>query len=345
MVYKEGVVTMLNIGDYVVRLSYNRDILFRITYISPNQIARLKGVSYRVVADAPISDLELSVGMRYTNEESSIMSTIESTVEKIMKQRAEREKGKDPRFQKTGTVLHIDGDAFYLNLCLKYYKTLDIPAIGEHIAESEQPKRIKYLLEKYSPDILVLTGHDALNKNHKTLYDINEYRNSQYYVESVKRARAIKPSMSELVIFAGACQSYFEEILAAGADFAASPDRVLIHALDPVFIVEKIAECPFYKVLPIEEALENTITRFNGLGGYEILGKCRRGGPVVIDKQKNEVKENRAKEEKVIVDPDHMTKEDIEKELARPIFKDSKKEFESKIKQYIDNHSSTLKIK
>ena len=340
MVFKEGVMAMLNIGDYVVRLSYNKDILFRITYISPNQIARLKGVSYRVIADAPISDLELSVGMRYTNEESSIKSTIEATVEKIMKKRAEIEKGKDPRFQKTGTVLHVDGDAFYLNLCLKYYKMLDIPAIGEHISESEQPKRIKYLLEKYAPDILVLTGHDALNKNYKTLYDISEYRNSQYFVESVKRARAIKPNMSELVIFAGACQSYFEEILAAGADFAASPDRVLIHALDPVFIVEKIAECPFYKVLPIEEALENTITQFNGLGGYEILGKCRRGGPVVTDKQKNEAKENREQEEHVTLDPAHMTKEDIERELARPLFKDTRQEFESKIKQYINKHPS-----
>ena len=151
--------------------------------------------------------------------------------------------------------------------------------------------------------------------------------------------------MSELVIFAGACQSYFEEILAAGADFAASPDRVLIHALDPVFIVEKIAECPFYKVLPIEEALENTITQFNGLGGYEILGKCRRGGPVVIDKHKGEIKENRIEEERITLDPEQMTKEAIERELARPLFKDSKQEFESKIKQYINSHPSTLKIK
>ncbi len=331
---------MFNIGDYVVRLSYNKDILFRITYISPNQIARLKGVSYRVIADAPISDLELSIGMRYTNEESSIMSTIEATIDKIMKQRTESEKGKDPRFQKTGTVLHVDGDAFYLNLCLKYYKTLDIPAIGEHIPESEQPKRIKFLLEKYSPDILVLTGHDALNKNAKSLYDISEYRNSQYFIDAVKRARAFKPSMSELVIFAGACQSYFEEILAAGADFAASPDRVLIHALDPVFIVEKVAQCAFYKVLPIEVALENTITKFNGLGGYEILGKCRKGGPVVLDKQKVEEKETTSQAKGRTMDPANMTSEEIQEELARPLFKDSKKDFESKIKSYIDSHPS-----
>ncbi len=208
---------MVNIGDYVVRLSYGKDILFRITYISPSQVAKLKGVSYRVIADAPVSDLELASGMRFTNQESDIMSNIEATVASIIKKRAESLKGKDPRFQKTGTVLHIDGDAFYLNLCLKYYKELDIPAIGEHIPEADQPKRIKYFLERYSPDILVVTGHDALNKNHKNIYDINEYRNSAYFVETVKRARAIKPSMSDLVIFAGACQSYFEEILAAGA--------------------------------------------------------------------------------------------------------------------------------
>lgn len=209
---------MFAVGDYVVRLSYKKDILFRVTYISPNQMARLKGVSYRVVADAPIADLELAEGMRYTSKEDNVMTTIENTIQTIMKKRADEQKGKNPSFQKTGTVLHIDGDAFYLNLCLKYYKMLDIPAIGEHVAESEQPKKIKYFIDKYAPDILVLTGHDALNKNHKSLYDINEYRNSSYFVEAVKKARALKPSMAELVIFAGACQSYFEEILAAGAD-------------------------------------------------------------------------------------------------------------------------------
>ena len=338
--HKEGDWSMFSIGDYVVRISYNKDILFRITYISPNQIARLKGVSYRVIADAPISDLELSVGMRFTHEESSIMKTVDNTIAGIMKKREENEKGKDPRFQKTGTVLHIDGDAFYLNLCLKYYKALDIPAIGEHVAESEQPKKIKYLIEKYSPDILVLTGHDALNKNYKSLYDINEYRNSQYFVEAVKRARSIKPSMADLVIFAGACQSYFEEILAAGADFAASPGRVLIHALDPVFIVEKIAECPFYKVLPIEEALEHTITRFDGLGGYEILGKCRRGGPVIPEKRKEEKIREMRDGSQSPKDPSKMTLDEIKAELNKPLFKDNTDDFEVRLKEYFEKKTT-----
>ena len=114
----------------------------------------------------------------------------------------------------------------------------------------------------------------------------------------------------------------------------------MIHALDPVFIVEKVAQCAFYKVLPIEVALENTITKFNGLGGYEILGKCRKGGPVVVDKQKVEEKETTSQTKGRTMDPANMTSEEIQKELARPLFKDSKKDFESKIKSYIDSHPS-----
>lgn len=318
---------MFNIGDYVVRQSYNKDILFRITYISPSQMARLKGVSYRVVADAPIGDLVLADGMRFTNKETDTMNKIQQTVEKIIKQRVEEGKGKGNTLMKTGTVLHVDGDSFYLNLCLKYYETLGLNVVGEHVPEVEQPKKIKYLIEKYSPDILVLTGHDSLNKNYKSIQDINEYRNSSYFIDAVKKARSIKPNVDSLVIFAGACQSCFEGILAAGADYAASPGRVLIHALDPVFIVEKIAHCPFNKVLTIEEAIENTITKFNGLGGYETLGKCRRGGPVI------EIKAN--KEETMPLDIDQMTAEEIDRELAKPLFGDSEEEFKEKMKTYM----------
>lgn len=328
---------MFNIGDHVVRISYNKDILFRIIGINANQTARLIGISYRIIADAPLADLEMADNMRYTREEDSVMEYVQKTIDKIMKARAEELKGQHGGFKKTGTVLHIDGDAFYLNLCLKYYKELGIPVIGEHIAEVEQPKKVKFLLEKYSPDILVLTGHDALNKNHRSIYDINEYKHSAYFVEAVKKARSIKPSMSELVIFAGACQSYFEEILAAGADFAASPGRVLIHALDPVFLVEKVAQCPFHKVLEIDEALENTITKFKGLGGYEILGKSRRGGPVVEEKEAN--KEMPPKFENKEEEKDKrqkLTKAQIEKELAKPIFTDTTSDFRMKMQTYIN---------
>jgi len=44
-----------------------------------------------------------------------------------------------------------------------------------------------------------------------------------------------------MCIFAGACQSYFEAIMQAGANFASSPGRININALDPAIVSEKVA--------------------------------------------------------------------------------------------------------
>ena len=280
---------MFKMGDYVVRKSYGKDILFRIIKILPNDIANLLGVSYRISADAPLEDLERAEGMRYTDREDTTMINAENNVKEILEKREEAPENVIIMFEKPGTVLHIDGDAFYLKLCMEYYEKLGIEAVGKHIHESEQPKRIKSLIEQYNPSILVITGHDSLNKNYKDIRNINEYKNSRYYVDTVSQARLIRPSPESLVIFAGACQSDFEALLEAGADFAASPSRVLIHALDPVFLVERIAYYPFYKVLKIKDALEYTITGIKGIGGYETQGKCRRGGPVALNTAKPEI--------------------------------------------------------
>ena len=272
---------MIQVGDYVVRISYNRDVLFKVLEIKSDGIVKLKGISYRIIADAPMEDLELAGGMRFTNKESYLMEQIQERVKMLVAEKKILKDQNKPVLQKTGKVLHIDGDSFYLNLCMKYYETLGVPAVGENVLELEQPKKIGGLLQKHNPDILVLTGHDSLNKNYKNLYDINEYKNSKYFIEAVKEARKARQNNKQLIIFAGACQSYFEALLEAGADYAASPARVLIHALDPVFIVERIAYCPFNEVLPIERAIKNTLTQFKGIGGYEILGVARKGGPVV----------------------------------------------------------------
>lgn len=272
---------MIQVGDYVVRISYNRDVLFKVLEIKSDGIVKLKGISYRIIADAPMEDLELAGGMRFTNKESYLMEQIQERVKMLVAEKKILKEQNKPVLQKTGKVLHIDGDSFYLNLCMKYYETLGVPAVGENVLEFEQPKKIGGLLQKHNPDILVLTGHDSLNKNYKNLYDINEYKNSKYFIEAVKEARKARQNNKQLIIFAGACQSYFEALLEAGADYAASPARVLIHALDPVFIVERIAYCPFNEVLPIERAIKNTLTQFKGIGGYEILGVARKGGPVV----------------------------------------------------------------
>ena len=65
----------------------------------------------------------------------------------------------------------------------------------------------------------------------------------------------------------------------AGANFASSPSRVNIHALDPVYIVAKISFTPFMERINVWEVLRNTLTREKGLGGIETRGVLRIGMP------------------------------------------------------------------
>lgn len=116
----------------------------------------------------------------------------------------------------------------------------------------------------------------------------------------------------------------------------------MIHALDPVFIVEKVAHCPFYKVLTVDEALENTITKYRGLGGYEILGKSRRGGPIV-NEESAEATDNNTERKTEKRDISQMTSEEIQRELALPLFKDSNYEFRNKMQDYFNRTKSQLK--
>ncbi len=285
----------LRIGDYVARKSYRYDILFKIVDIikrpnRPDQLI-LKGVSLRIIADSPENDLYKVPLSKMDNFKNSFDKIIDNSIDKIMDQRKkenisssmERSLGnlgrRDAAFGKAGKVLHIDGDGEYLELCLKTYKKLEIEAVGKQISESEQPKVIKELLREYMPDILVVTGHDGLVKGFKDFKNIHSYRNSNYFIDTVKTARKYESNMDDLVIFAGACQSHYEAILNSGANFASSPHRVLIHCLDPVFICEKVAYTSVDKFVSMEEALENTITGVKGVGGLQTRGKYRHGLP------------------------------------------------------------------
>ena len=53
----------MKIGDIVTRKSYNKDIIFRIVGFNIDnkneKIAILKGVAFRIIADAYLDDLEL----------------------------------------------------------------------------------------------------------------------------------------------------------------------------------------------------------------------------------------------------------------------------------------------
>ena len=81
------------------------------------------------------------------------------------------------------------------------------------------PKQITNLLVQHKPDILVITGHDS----YRSVNNQEVYLNSDNFILTVKNARIYQPDKDSLVIFAGACQSYYEGLIASGANFASSP--------------------------------------------------------------------------------------------------------------------------
>ena len=70
------------------------------------------------------------------------------------------------------------------------------------------------------------------------------------------------------MIIAGACQSDYEDIIKSGANFASSPKRVNIHALDPAIIAVNIALTDKNKRLDIKELLNKTKYGKNGIQNF-----------------------------------------------------------------------------
>lgn len=288
----------MKIGDIVVRKSYKKDIAFKIIELKEdkdgNTLYILKGMNLRIIADAPENDLEI-VRDDYNGEKDIVFNrAVKDAISRIIGHRSDTHDGtslkkiqktekivqsKELIFGRPGKILHIDGDNSYLENCLKVYKQLGLIAEGFPVKEKDQPTKVIELVKTVKPDIVVLTGHDGMIKEATDYMDINNYRNSKYFVQSVIELRNYNSSYDELVIFAGACQSCYESILDAGANFASSPSRVLIHCLDPVFICEKVAYTNIDKIVPINEILENTITGVKGIGGLQTRGKYREGYP------------------------------------------------------------------
>lgn len=285
--------------DIVGRISYKCDVLFRVIDIKEEngqKIAVLYGEDFRLIADAPCEDL-LVIDQTKRMELSRAFQTLEEQSFKLfqqdinlLKQRQEYDttegyKKKVNYFQMPGRVLHIDGDPAYLNKCLSLYEKIGIPVTGIHCNEKEMHQKIGQLIDYYRPDILVITGHDSYSKSKGPVGDINAYRHSKYFVQTVKEARRKIPNLDQLVIFAGACQSHFESLIHAGANFASSPSRVNIHALDPVYIVAKISFTPFMERINVWDVLRNTLTGEKGLGGVETRGILRTGMPFNAENQ------------------------------------------------------------
>ena len=275
-------------GDIVVRKSYGKDIIFRAINIlnkPEEKIAVLNGVIERIEADSKIVDLELVDKQKVKDILRKMDSKIENRIEKSKQQWEDRNyrigvvtnqtRAKEKII--TGKILHVDGDRKYSEKSYRYYRKLGLNAIVKYIPEYRQPRVVYQLLESYNPDILVITGHDGMIKRGMRYNDIYNYRNSRYFIETVKEARKYdKQKGKKLVIFAGACQSYFEAIISAGANFASSPARILIDFLDPLVVAEKIALTEKYKYITIDDIAYELRDGRDGIGGIGANGKMTK---------------------------------------------------------------------
>lgn len=76
----------------------------------------------------------------------------------------------------------------------------------------------------------------------------------------------------------GACQSFFEAIMEAGADFASSPGRILIDFIDPIIVAEKIATTDENIFVSNYEVIKDIKEGAKGVGGKGVRGKKKRIG-------------------------------------------------------------------
>ena len=255
---------MFKIGDAVTRKSYNNDIVFKIIDIK-DKMYILKGINVRLVADSTLDDLVLHDGNTVNDE--SLIDRIDENLDR------------NDFFYLPGKILHIDGDNEYLERCLKLYKKFNVMAYGIAMKEDEIKEHIREHLELIKPDILVITGHDAYNNKKGGLDDAGAYKNSSNFIDAVIEARKYERAHDKLIIIAGACGSYYEGLIKNGANFASSPKRINIHALDPAIVAACLSFSDKNENINIIKILDKTKYGSDGMGGIITKGSMYIGYP------------------------------------------------------------------
>ena len=158
-------------GDIVGRISYGKDVFFIVENILKtrlnNQFAVLKGLNVRILADSPTEDLELINKNDVLDSIKRLDIDLEDRI-KLSKNKIENTFKRQKIY--TGKILHLDGDKFYSEKSARYYKKVGLNAIVKNIPENKQHLLVKDYINKYNPDILVLTGHDRNDKNRNQIF-------------------------------------------------------------------------------------------------------------------------------------------------------------------------------
>ncbi|WP_261303551.1 sporulation peptidase YabG [Paenibacillus andongensis] len=278
-------------GDFVTRKSYGGDVMFKIERIEQLK-AILRGVDYRLLADAPLMDLTISNPTDVMDHPRSSSPEFRESLRRLAVSQLQlqeknqlsinhKENVNKSYFEVPGKVLHLDGDPTYLRKSMQIYGELRVPAEGFYIPEAQMADALHRLLPQIKPDIVVVTGHDGILKQRKGRgpSSLSSYKNSQNFVNAVQIARQYERNRDSMIIVAGACQSHFEALLRAGANFASSPARILIHALDPLCIAAKLSYTSVKDTISMLDIVDLTVTGLEGLGGVETRGSYRMGVP------------------------------------------------------------------
>lgn len=150
---------MLNIikkGDIVARKSYGKDVVFIVDRILQNKIAILTGLTTRLQADAQLWDLEVV-------EKKQVEQIFNDINQKIKSATADNLLEKSSIFNRnnkviyTGKILHLDGDKRYSQKSNMYYKKMGVNAVVKNIPENRQANIVNSLIDRYNPDVLVVT--------------------------------------------------------------------------------------------------------------------------------------------------------------------------------------------
>ena len=165
-------------------------------------------------------------------------------------------------------ILHIDGDEEYLERCINFYHDLNVQAFGLSLKEEDVYKYISEYLNEYNPDILVITGHDAYYKKKNDKDNLENYQNSKNFIKAVKMARKYEKDQND-----------YEELIKAGSNFASSPKRINIHALDPAIIASSVALSVKNESIDLLKLIEKTKYGSDGMGGIITNGTMFVGYP------------------------------------------------------------------
>ena len=96
---------------------------------------------------------------------------------------------------------------------------------------------------------------------------------------AIKEVRKYEKSQDKLIVIAGACQSNYELLIKSGANFASSPKKINIHALDPAIIASSLAMSDKNKSIDLIKIIEKTKYGSDGIGGIITNGTMYVGYP------------------------------------------------------------------